>query len=133
MENSSLQDQPTFEYDETGKITGYKTKVGADTVFPFNSLDGLTGELIGSNTKSVKVTKDLCGILFLAKYMGWYDYYFYKNGNQISRNASAVIGDSSGQSSYFGSTLIIEDFKAGDTFSVTTNSNGACRIVGLVK
>lgn len=34
--NSSLQDQPTFEYDETGKITGYKTKVGADTVFPFN-------------------------------------------------------------------------------------------------
>ena len=35
--NSSLQDQPTFEYDETGKITGYKTKVGADTVFPFKS------------------------------------------------------------------------------------------------
>lgn len=33
---SSLQDQPTFEYDETGKITGYKTKVGADTVFPFS-------------------------------------------------------------------------------------------------
>lgn len=36
--NSSLQDQPTFEYDETGKITGYKTKIGgADTVFPFSS------------------------------------------------------------------------------------------------
>ena len=35
--NSSLQDQPTFEYDSTGKITGYKTKVGADTVFPFKS------------------------------------------------------------------------------------------------
>lgn len=34
---SSLQDQPTFEYDETGKITGYKTKVGADTVFPFKN------------------------------------------------------------------------------------------------
>ena len=35
---SSLQDQPTFEYDETGKITGYKTKIGgADTVFPFSS------------------------------------------------------------------------------------------------
>ena len=30
-----MQDQPTFEYDETCKITGYKTKVGADTVFPF--------------------------------------------------------------------------------------------------
>lgn len=37
MENSSLADQPTFEYDETGKITGYKTKVGADTVFPFKN------------------------------------------------------------------------------------------------
>lgn len=38
MENSSLTDQPTFEYDESGKITGYKTKIGgADTVFPFKN------------------------------------------------------------------------------------------------
>lgn len=107
---------------------------GADgSLIPFSSLDGLTGEQIGSNTKSVKVTKDLCGILFLAKYVGWYDYSFYKNGNQISGNASAVIGDSSGKSSYFGTILIIEDFKAGDTLSITTNSDGACRIVGLIK
>ena len=28
--------------DSTGKITGYKTKVGADTVFPFNS--GILGK-----------------------------------------------------------------------------------------
>ncbi|MEI3212133.1 MAG: hypothetical protein V8S42_07365 [Lachnospiraceae bacterium] len=35
---SSLTDQPTFEYDSTGKITGYKTKIGgADTVFPFKN------------------------------------------------------------------------------------------------
>lgn len=35
---SSLNDQPQFVYDETGKITGYKTKTGgADTVFPFKS------------------------------------------------------------------------------------------------
>lgn len=40
---SSLQDQPIFEYDSTGKITGYKTKVGADTVFPFNNRIKLTG------------------------------------------------------------------------------------------
>jgi len=33
--NSSLQDQPTFQYDSAGKITGYKTKAGADTTFPF--------------------------------------------------------------------------------------------------
>lgn len=35
--NSSLESQPNFVYDSTGKITGYKTKVGADTVFPFKS------------------------------------------------------------------------------------------------
>lgn len=40
--NSSLTDQPTFEYDESGKITGYKTKIGgADTVFPFKSSNSL--------------------------------------------------------------------------------------------
>ena len=36
IENSSLESQPIFQYDETGKITGYKTKAGADTVFPFS-------------------------------------------------------------------------------------------------
>ena len=41
--NSSLESQPTFEYDSTGKITGYKTKAGADTVFPFSS--GANGTL----------------------------------------------------------------------------------------
>lgn len=41
--NSSLTDQPTFEYDESGKITGYKTKIGgADTVFPFSSVNKVT-------------------------------------------------------------------------------------------
>ena len=35
--NSSLESQPNFVYDSTGEITGYKTKVGADTVFPFKS------------------------------------------------------------------------------------------------
>lgn len=32
-----MESQPDFVYDETGKITGYKTKAGADTVFPFKS------------------------------------------------------------------------------------------------
>lgn len=36
--NSSLESQPDFVYDEAGKITGYKTKIGgADTVFPFSN------------------------------------------------------------------------------------------------
>ena len=38
IENSSLESQPIFQYDETGKITGYKTKAGADTVFPFSGI-----------------------------------------------------------------------------------------------
>ena len=32
-----MENQPDFVYDSTGKITGYKTKAGADTVFPFKS------------------------------------------------------------------------------------------------
>lgn len=36
MLNDSLDEQPSFVYDENGQITGYTTKIGgADTVFPF--------------------------------------------------------------------------------------------------
>lgn len=53
--NSSLVDQPTFEYDETGKITGYKTKIGgADTVFPFNAYKV---SVIDSDTTSKTYTR----------------------------------------------------------------------------
>ena len=52
---SSLVDQPTFEYDETGKITGYKTKIGgADTVFPFNAYKV---SVIDSDTTSKTYTR----------------------------------------------------------------------------
>lgn len=61
--NSSLQDQPIFEYDSTGKITGYKTKVGADTVFPFNNRIKLTGAkyniYITSSDNARNVTVDV--------------------------------------------------------------------------
>ncbi len=33
---NNLTSHPQFIYDSSGKITGYKTKAGADTVFPFN-------------------------------------------------------------------------------------------------
>lgn len=35
--NNNLAQQPTWIKDSSGKITGYKTQAGADTVFPFNS------------------------------------------------------------------------------------------------
>ena len=34
--NNNLNAQPQFIYDANGQITGYKTKAGADTVFPFS-------------------------------------------------------------------------------------------------
>lgn len=34
---NNLTQQPSFIYDANGKITGYKTQAGADTVFPFSS------------------------------------------------------------------------------------------------
>ena len=34
--NNHLAQQPNFIYDSAGKITGYKTPGGADTVFPFS-------------------------------------------------------------------------------------------------
>ena len=47
--------------DETGKITGYKTKVGADTVFPFTNIKIMNLDINfnwqGSATEGVIVTK----------------------------------------------------------------------------
>ncbi len=34
--NNNLAQQPIFIYDSSGKITGYKTKAGADSIFPFS-------------------------------------------------------------------------------------------------
>lgn len=53
--NSSLIDLGGFTpvIDETGKITGYKTKVGADTVFPFSDN--------GFNLKSITLVSTTSG------------------------------------------------------------------------
>lgn len=54
--NSSLESQPNFVYDSTGKITGYKTKAGADTVFPFSG--GFNGAgIYMSGTNSGNLSK----------------------------------------------------------------------------
>lgn len=56
MLNSSLESQPNFVYDSTGKITGYKTKAGADTVFPFSG--GFNGaDIYMSGTNSGNLSK----------------------------------------------------------------------------
>lgn len=74
MENSSLTDQPTFEYDESGKITGYKTKIGgADTVFPFKNISGLhtgSASLTFPDRRTVNTDKKPIAILVVYKYGG---------------------------------------------------------------
>lgn len=60
--DNSLEEQPTFAYDENGKIIGYMTKIGgADTVFPFSSVDK---DVLYTNTatyldSTVTVTTDM--------------------------------------------------------------------------
>ena len=69
--------------------------------------------------------------MVLARYIGWHDFFYYKNGNKILVNVSTSIGNSSGKSSYFGTQLIIENFEKDDIFSITTNADGDIRIIGL--
>lgn len=61
-----MQDQPTFQYDSTGKITGYKTKAGADTVFPFKSYKSYsqseTFSTVGDHTITFNNLSEIVGI-----------------------------------------------------------------------
>lgn len=41
LSSNNLTPHPQFIYDSTGKITGYRTKAGADTVFPFKNFKGV--------------------------------------------------------------------------------------------
>ena len=60
--NSSLGGVSQFIVDDsTGKITGYKTKVGADTVFPFSGGNFklvIVIRVVGQNYAGVQATKD---------------------------------------------------------------------------
>ena len=59
--------------DSTGKITGYKTKVGADTVFPFSDNDYIIKDgiilngnsIIATDCASVKFTKEKGGAIYV--------------------------------------------------------------------
>ena len=63
--------------DETGKITGYKTTAGADTVFPFNSNDLTMGEWGDDCPPSGSFTANADGIVNCFSLLGqsiptWY-------------------------------------------------------------
>lgn len=92
--------------DSSGKITGYKTKVGADTVFPFSG----SGSLISlSNTTgaelSLSVEKD---DLILISYYHW----------ETTVSNATLLKNTSGVNATY-----IRLYKATST-SVTINSQG---------
>ena len=52
--NSNISVIPEFIMDESGKITGYKTEAGADTVFPFIDEDSIQYVQLSSNQLEIK-------------------------------------------------------------------------------
>lgn len=57
--NNNLTSHPQFIYDASGKITGYKTKGGADTVFPFKSYKYLLKNItLSSSNKQITILPD---------------------------------------------------------------------------
>lgn len=103
--NSSLESQPIFQYDETGKITGYKTKVGADTVFPFSSdweeakIVTLASKLtinLGRKPKELLVCWSAANVTTTQFNLFFYyneDFSSYKFGQGISNPANCVVSD----------------------------------------
>ncbi len=59
---NNLTSHPQFIYDASGKITGYKTRAGADTVFPFNSK---FTSYKGTNTNSITADADYNAVFFI--------------------------------------------------------------------
>lgn len=64
--NNSIMSFPEFIYDESGKIIGYKTETGADTVFPFSmqhSIQANAGHLNdGENGAMIYVSLVIDGV-----------------------------------------------------------------------
>ena len=73
--------------DSTGKITGYKTEVGADTVFPFSSFDNLKmehGGGTGGFTINAVCKSDGKAVMFCGSRSYSGNIYFRKNGNVLA-------------------------------------------------
>lgn len=93
--NSNLGDIPQFFVDQdTGKITGYKTKEGADAVFPF-SKNLHTGSAYISANQYSSFTAEINDITLLVGYINGNNVMTYVKGiGSISSNASVSINGS---------------------------------------
>lgn len=120
MLNSSLESQPDFVYDETGKITGYKTKIGgADTVFPFKNGLSVSDVWQYSETSSktdsnyTVTTDDMSKYSNILLASGW-DWTNYSNVSEIK-------------------IIPMSEFKKGQTYRVNNYYNGSAQNNGYVE
>lgn len=110
--------------DSTGKITGYKTKVGADTVFPFSSVVNGTFTFIHGGSSNVVNTglSDINGFVYFGNSSdkGWaFSGLYLKN---VDSTISNLLGNTaSSESSTEGHNI---------TASFLVTSSGATRKTG---
>ncbi len=99
---NNLMQQPEWIKDSTGKITGYKTPGGADTVFPFSAkLTSYGGSYTGNQT--IPISDDLLDKNFILIVTGVYCSGVADN-HTVKRNKSFTIHP---QISKSGNTLSI--------------------------
>lgn len=110
--------------DSTGKITGYKTKVGADTIFPFSSVANGTFTFINGGSSNVVDTglSDINGFVYFGNSS---DKEWAFTGLYL-KNVDSTI------SNLLGNTAISQSATAGNqgTCSFLVTSSGATRKTG---
>lgn len=124
-----MESQPNVVYDSTGKITRYRTKAGADTVFPFKSdLKVITALSLGQGqTKTYTFQEDYSYLMVLSPFSSGMQ---YKIGSEYLTTDSIP---NSGTSTLFNPQYAEFEGKInkGDIFS-TSSVGGATRYVILL-
>ena len=112
--NNNLVSRPDWIIDpETGKITGYKTPGGADTVFPFSNIKYKKGQyslLSSSGTYAVTVEGEIIGVVTLATTGA------SPTGNAWFKDAGYNVSRLSAIRSVAGSTVTFGTWTSGLTF-----------------
>lgn len=101
--------------DSTGKITGYKTKVGADTVFPFSNFSSATVDYVfGICNETVTNSVRTLNFGNKQKYIDNYKALIFAFGEPGILYDALVYGDAVGMK-----IITPEDFAKGKNFSVS--------------
>ena len=121
----SLEEQPQFIYDENGKITGYKTKVGADSVFPFSNRLEFRNETNANGTSAFAVSNTTLDVtnystMEWSKVSGSYTTFRIKNEDGVIYENTASTGKID-ISQYDEITIVIRTNASSQTISVITD------------